>query len=194
VATLMVSCNERLLMVSCVRRAGQHVKLRVFFTPALEHAGSRFYHLFSSFRCLEAHPFSISAAPRDDSVSNQRSGFPLYVSSLARGSWTHDLYQFAGDASNVNRRVRVLLDGPYGGPGLMQPCESESVLLVAAGSGISYVAGLADEIVGRVVKGARGAHTKVLELVWVIPDPGKCHFTVHIEHRASVCVLMPCVP
>jgi ferric-chelate reductase len=193
-------------------RAGQHVKLRVFFTPSVKQGGSsrlRHFNLFSSFRCLESHPFTIAVAPSADSVSGSAmgpAGFSLYASALKEGTWTSDLYEFSkvdgyddnddakvkvngagvgsgegegtkkvveGKNLNLNlKRVRVLVDGPYGGLGLEQPCASETVVLFAAGSGISYVLGVADEVVGRAVRGKRGARTESLEIVWVVRRRG----------------------
>lgn len=166
------------------RRAGQHVQLRLFFSPL---SGS----IFSLFRCFEAHPFSISNAPPSNGILNASSpdrGIELFVRSCSKGSWTGDLFETAllgkkvaqaraeEDARNGGAGKRrkmhmlALVEGPYGGLGTFTAVEQETVLLVAGGSGMSFTLGALDEILGRRVQNGQGGK---IEVVWAVRDKGE---------------------
>lgn len=66
-----------------------------------------------------------------------------------------------------------MLEGPYGGLGYTQLDANETVLLVACGSGMTFILACLDEIVGRTLRGMRGARTRVVEVIWVVRDAGK---------------------
>ena len=154
-------------------RAGQHVYVRALYAPGRG--------LAAGIRPLEAHPLSIARAPPDVSVIeadvdglNQLAGFPLVAGSLGPGTWSGDLFTAASAGSATKPvQVRVVLDGPYGGLEYETPCTSERVLLLAGGSGASFAVGVLDEIVGRVVRGERGARTAHVDLAWAVRDFGE---------------------
>ncbi len=68
--------------------------------------------------------------------------------------------------NHPGRKVMVMLDGPYGGLKL-DLAEYESVLLVAGGSGVTFVLGAIEEAL-RVSEKGRGPRT--VEVAWVVRD------------------------
>ncbi|CAK9781973.1 hypothetical protein CC85DRAFT_286980 [Cutaneotrichosporon oleaginosum] len=135
-------------------RAGQHVRLRVF--------GLGFKQSF------EAHPFTIASAPDCGGV---------VLMAKAVGGWTNSLYQLAasggiaGKARGLEAGVwkqgaRVMIEGPYGGPGNTLPLSFSSVCLIAGGSGISHAIGMAQDLISRSPSGVVAART--VDLIWVV--------------------------
>ncbi|KAG8999417.1 hypothetical protein FRB94_006197 [Tulasnella sp. JGI-2019a] len=170
--------------------AGQHVRLRVFI-------GSR---IFSS------HPLSVCNAPPSITNFTPNNGhhdggmilaarncgdWSAALNALARSElsedWTYqNQSQFAdprseeGSASNdekKERRVGVMIDGPYGGSSV-DFGQCENVLMIGGGSGVTFILGLLDDLFGRIVKerGHNGAadaggclvRTRRVRFVWCI--------------------------
>ncbi|KPV73505.1 uncharacterized protein RHOBADRAFT_54724 [Rhodotorula graminis WP1] len=74
-------------------------------------------------------------------------------------------------ASSV--RMLCLIEGPYGGlPAYSSPVglleQTESLVLVAGGSGMSFVLGVLDELVGRRLRAKGGARGGRVDVVWVV--------------------------
>ncbi|KAF9523693.1 iron reductase [Crepidotus variabilis] len=170
--------------------AGQHVRLRVFF----------------SGRIMESHPLTIcTASPETTCITS----FPPGISFGARavGDWTKALNQYAHQTAEEIRTlemkskvavpiddpeilqnekvttqqlptpdipVQVMIDGPYGGCSV-DLGGYESVLLLAGGSGATFTLGLLDDIVGRCVRNGRrnGERTRRIEFVWCIRSFGQ---------------------
>jgi len=69
-------------------------------------------------------------------------------------------------------RMLCLVEGPYGGLHAFSPLglleETESLMLVAGGSGMSFVLGVLDELVGRRLRGEGGARGGRVDVVWVV--------------------------
>ncbi|OBZ74630.1 Ferric reductase transmembrane component 3 [Grifola frondosa] len=139
--------------------AGQHVRLRVFF----------------SGRVFESHPLTIINAP---SSSSCLSGNSLLLAARVKGDWTRALNAYAADeqirlqtekSEQPGIPIQVMLDGPYGGCSI-DLGSYESVLLLAGGSGATFTLGLLDDIVGRCVKLGRqgGEKTRRIEFAWCI--------------------------
>ncbi|KAM0754611.1 hypothetical protein T439DRAFT_309389 [Meredithblackwellia eburnea MCA 4105] len=180
-------------------RAGQHLSLRLFFSPCGTKAANS---IWSAFRMFESHPFSIANAPPSVGVlSNSPSssqnnapppGINLFVRSCGEGTWTGDLYETvrmgdkvakalearssssssSDDNSAPQGRRRLLhmlalVEGPYGGVGRYVSLDEENVLLVAGGSGMSFVIGLLDEVVGRRVREGKQGR---IEVVWAVRE------------------------
>ncbi|OJA18204.1 hypothetical protein AZE42_08880 [Rhizopogon vesiculosus] len=122
--------------------AGQHVRLRVFF----------------SNRVFESHPLTILSAPPSHSCLSSPG---LILGARTNGDWTRALNNYTlkeQERSQVHEKseggpsalVHVMLDGPYGGSSI-DLGGYESVLLVAGGSGVAFTLGLLDDIVERWV-------------------------------------------
>ncbi|KAF8170760.1 hypothetical protein BJ912DRAFT_1083580 [Pholiota molesta] len=168
--------------------AGQHVRLRVFF----------------SGRIFESHPLTIFAAPPDVSCITS---MPRGVSLGARavGDWTRALNAYAvqtavelqllslheksalpphhphNDGSGGDDEgkppaevpVQVMLEGPYGGCSV-DLGDYETALLFAGGSGATFALGVLDDIVGRCVRKGRkgGERTRRIEFAWCVRSFG----------------------
>ncbi|KAF9476564.1 iron reductase [Pholiota conissans] len=158
--------------------AGQHVRLRVFF----------------SGRIFESHPLTIFSAPPDIScITSMPSGISL--GARAVGDWTKALNNYAvktavdlkliglEEKSDVTPHheeqtpaevpVQVMIDGPYGGCSV-DLGQYETALLFAGGSGITFTLGVLDDIVGRCVRKGRkgGERTKRIEFAWCVRSFG----------------------
>ncbi|KAJ8586863.1 hypothetical protein M405DRAFT_336481 [Rhizopogon salebrosus TDB-379] len=122
---------------------GQHVRLRVFL----------------SNRVLESHTFAIpSALPSHSCLSPP--GLLLAARTNRDWTWALNIYtRKEEERSQVNGKseggsfasVQVMLDGAYGGSSIYLGRYS-STLLVAGGSGITFILSLLDDVVGRCIK------------------------------------------
>ncbi|KAL0575933.1 ferric-chelate reductase Frp1 [Marasmius crinis-equi] len=153
-------------------QAGQHVRLRVFF----------------SGRVFESHSLSIMNAPPDFS-NHSHGGGGIVLGARVKGDWTRALNSYATAESDrlslldtsLNQEktriaevpIHVMLDGPYGGSSI-DLGDYESVLLVAGGSGATFTLGLLDDIVGRCTRLNRrgGEKTRRIEFAWCIRSFG----------------------
>ncbi|KAH9074775.1 hypothetical protein EDB83DRAFT_2515632 [Lactarius deliciosus] len=158
-------------------RAGQHVRIRVI--------GDTWFSWLATWLVGRARPFTIA--------TGSNSGGMLLVIK-ARGAWTRKLLRIAaaGDAAGKSadaeggcdgtREVRIIVEGPYSGPGYTIYTAYSGVVLVAGGSGISYVTGVLDDILQKHASGQ--SNVRVIEVVWSVADPGEQKNAVlpgHIE-------------
>jgi ferric-chelate reductase len=126
-----------------------------------------------AFAWAESHPFTIQSVAR---AAGDAEGLVLTVKQA--GNWTRKLYALANAASydaektGAGREVRVLVEGPYGGPGHTMYAGFDAALFVAGGSGITYALGCARDVIQKAADGR--ARTKVVELVWVVREPCTC--------------------
>ncbi|KAJ3711396.1 hypothetical protein C8R42DRAFT_616455 [Lentinula raphanica] len=170
--------------------AGQHVRLRVFF----------------SGRVFESHPLTIMNAPTNVTClaapSSSESGRGIILGARVTGDWTRALNTYADvegktvlaqnamwvvekkkkaisndDQSSISDQpallpevpVQIMLDGPYGGCSL-DLGQYETVLLIAGGSGATFTIGVLDDIVGRCARLGRpnNERTRRIEFVWCL--------------------------
>jgi hypothetical protein len=134
-------------------RAGQHVRVRVFGLGVKN--------------AFEMHPFTIASAPECGA---------MVLMAKVVGGWTEALYQHAAsggdsmgsrEAGVWRKNARVMIEGPYGGPGNTLPLSFSSVVLLAGGSGITHAIGMAQDLIARSPSGVVAART--VDLVWVVP-------------------------
>ena len=90
------------------------------------------------------------------------------------GMWTSKLFDTArraeyGEANGLTRDVKVLVEGPYGGPGHTLYGSFSGALVVAGGSGITFALGLVQDLIQKDVEGR--SRLKAIELVWSVQDP-----------------------
>ncbi|KZS95926.1 iron reductase [Sistotremastrum niveocremeum HHB9708] len=138
--------------------AGQHVRLRVFF----------------SGRIFESHPLTILNAPSSVSCFSSTQRGSLVLGARVCGDWSKALNAHAmSDKEKSSARVVVMVDGPYGGS-TIDAGEYEQALLVAGGSGATFTLGILDDLVGRIVKLGRkgGEKTTRIEFAWCIRSFG----------------------
>ncbi|THH16312.1 hypothetical protein EW146_g4311 [Bondarzewia mesenterica] len=154
-------------------RAGQHVRLRIVSpSPSRSWVG-----YFGAWLVGRARPFTISTA------SDDGNGLELIVKKT-EGGWTGNLFDMAQgqdggirekstDAERVvgGREVGVLVEGPYGGPGHTIFASYSGALLIAGGSGITFVLSVLSDLLQKHAAGS--SRLRVLDVVWSVPDPGK---------------------
>jgi len=148
-------------------RAGQHVRLRVISDAWLG--------WWSTWLFGRARPFTIAAGSNSGG---------MILSVKVQGSWTRRLLGMSGDAADArpkerftdpergrgpSREVRVIVEGPYGGPGYSLYSAYSGVVLVAGGSGISYVMGVLDDVLQKHACGK--SRVRVIEVIWSVADP-----------------------
>ncbi|KAF9479536.1 hypothetical protein BDN70DRAFT_688824 [Pholiota conissans] len=134
-------------------RAGQHVRLRVL-SSGLGWIG-----------WAENHPFTIA------SVSKSQEGMVLLCKKA--GGWTRRLYEIAKRGGytegGIGREIRVVVEGPYGGPQHTLFSSFSGAVFVVGGSGITFALAAIQDLIERDLKGE--SRVKIIELVWVVPDP-----------------------
>ncbi|KAI9566156.1 ferric reductase like transmembrane component-domain-containing protein [Boletus coccyginus] len=134
-------------------RPGQHVRLRVLSTA------------MGLWGMTEVHPFTISNA------SNTEEGLVLMCK--ATGNWTRKLYEMARTAGSgeqgqePGRRVKVMIEGPYGGFGDIAIGNYSGAMFVVGGSGVTLALSAVQDL---VLAGDR-SRTRVIDVIWSITDP-----------------------
>lgn len=158
-------------------RAGQHVRLRVLSS----HMGW--------WGWTETHPLTIASA--------SDSGDGLVLLCKNTGVWTRRLYGMASDRQHKDghsKKVKVMIEGPYGtysnyyviNSSRLNYCEGgtsntilasfSALLLVAGGSGITFVLAAVQEIVQK----AQDKQTRVkhIHIIWTVQEPGLSFSTI----------------
>ncbi|TFK96091.1 ferric reductase like transmembrane component-domain-containing protein [Pterulicium gracile] len=132
-------------------RAGQHVRVKVL-------SGA-----MGVFGWAETHAFTIASVAEWEG---------LVLMCKNSGNWTGGLMGLAGrgcgETGKMEGKVRVLVEGPYGGPGNTTFSSFSAALFIAGGSGISFALSsvsslLALENLGR-------SRVKAIDLVWIVQD------------------------
>ncbi|KAJ8472913.1 hypothetical protein ONZ51_g8201 [Trametes cubensis] len=112
-----------------------------------------------------SHPFTVATLPGENAAKDRAHTVELYV--RVYGGITKRLAALCQDGGL--RSSRVLLDGPYGGiEGSLRVYDR--VLLLAGGSGITFVVPLLLDIVRNSVKDTKQVCRKV-HLVWAVRTP-----------------------
>ncbi|TFK70004.1 hypothetical protein BDN72DRAFT_572361 [Pluteus cervinus] len=153
-------------------RAGQHIRIRVLSSG------------LGWFGWSEVHPFTIANASHSDvdinhdhtqTLGDGNGGDGMVLLCKKAGNWTSRLYDLAGaegyfGASGTGKTVKVLVEGPYGGPGHAIFASYSAAIFITGGSGITFAMAAIQELIREGAKGR--SNTKVVELVWVVQDPG----------------------
>ncbi|CAL1710629.1 unnamed protein product [Somion occarium] len=137
-------------------RAGQHVRIRVLSRG------------MGWFGWAECHPFSIASVAKSPNEEG------LVLMCKKAGTWTTKLFDLAkraeyGEAGGYQHGVRVLIEGPYGGPGHTLFASFSGALFVAGGSGITFALSAVQDLVQKDLRGE--SRLKSIELVWIVQDP-----------------------
>ncbi|KAI9457618.1 ferric reductase like transmembrane component-domain-containing protein [Lactarius psammicola] len=148
-------------------RAGQHVRIRV--------VSDTWFGWWGTWLIGRARPFTIA-------TGSNSGGMMLEIK--AQGAWTRKLLRMADGASDARpaekstdaergrgpaREVRIIVEGPYSGPGYTLYTAYSGVILVAGGSGISYATSVLDDILQKHASGK--SNVRVIEVVWSVADP-----------------------
>eukprot|EP00662_Eupelagonemidae_sp_cell21_P008015 gene8015-17145_t len=117
---------------------------------------------------FEWHPFSLSSAPHQGDIS-------LHVRVL--GGWTRRLRDLSLKGGGAGLRVRVLLDGPYGAPGVdLDSDRYKCVLCVSGGIGITPLQSVTNDLIAQHRAGRPLRH---IYFVWSVRDK----FMLDAMHR-----------
>ncbi|KAJ7100632.1 hypothetical protein B0H15DRAFT_456421 [Mycena belliarum] len=133
-------------------RAGQHVRIQVL-SSGMGLAG-----------WAEVHPFTIA------SESSGQEGIVLMCKKT--GTWTQNLFATATanqSERGIGRDVKLIVEGPYGGPGFVMFNSFSAAIFIAGGSGITFALGAIQELVRQDLRGE--SRVRVIELIWIIQDP-----------------------
>jgi NAD(P)H-flavin reductase len=110
----------------------------------------------------------------------------MILGARVAGDWTQALHDYASTeqgpiavendekVDNMRVPVHVTIDGPFGGCSL-DLGEYENVFLVAGGAGVTFILGLLDDLVGRILRRhrGRGERTRRIEFAWAIRSYGE---------------------
>ncbi|KAF6760517.1 ferric reductase transmembrane component [Ephemerocybe angulata] len=134
-------------------RAGQHVRLRIL-------SGR-----MGLFGWAETHPFTIaSAAGANDG---------LVLLCKRAGDWTGRLVDLSKELDSKvegQGRLKVWIEGPFGGPSRMVFASFSAAVLIVGGSGITFGLSTVEELLAKDHNNQ--SRLKYIELVWVVPNPG----------------------
>ncbi|GAA5977240.1 hypothetical protein JCM11641_003886 [Rhodosporidiobolus odoratus] len=137
-------------------------------------AGQHFFVNFFKVLPFESHPYTVANAPYADPSSTAT---PSHLSLVFRINPSNGLGpRLLRLASSSNPTTPVLLDGPYGGLINRDLGRHDTVVLIAGGAGMSFVAAVVEELAGRVmredpkVKGLRR-----IEVHWAVRNEGGSH-------------------
>ncbi|KAI0261234.1 hypothetical protein BC834DRAFT_972832 [Gloeopeniophorella convolvens] len=148
-------------------RAGQHVRVRV--------VSNAWFGWWATWLVGRARPFTVAAG-------SDSGGMLLPIK--AQGAWTRRLLRMAGGASDARpaekvtdpehgrapaREVRMIIEGPYSGPGYTLYTAYSGAVLVAGGSGISYAMSVLDDMLQKHACGK--SHVRFIEVIWSVTDP-----------------------
>ncbi|KAG9052245.1 hypothetical protein FS842_010248 [Serendipita sp. 407] len=127
-------------------------------------------HIFIRFvhvRPFESHPFTLSSLPVPKGEGRKQNEMTLLIK--PETGFTRLLSAVAATAT-PGREFPVILDGPYGEGGMNSLRAFDSVLLLAGGTGISFILPLLSDL-ARSMKD-KDSLCKVVELVWAVKDIG----------------------
>ncbi|KAI0320502.1 hypothetical protein OF83DRAFT_1162386 [Amylostereum chailletii] len=160
-------------------RAGQHVRMRLV-NPEMPHWWALPVAWITAR--VRSRPYSISSRPDGH-------GLELIVKKAGRS--TARLFEFAGgeemkqldekkpvddysfsqvdvEKAGEARMVKVLVEGPYSGPSHTLFEAYSGVVLVAGGSGITYILSVLDDLLQKHPEGT--SRVRVIEVVWSVSN------------------------
>jgi ferric-chelate reductase len=132
-------------------RAGQHVRLRVVSSG------------MGLLGWTEIHPFTIS------SIADGPDGLVLLCKKT--GKWTNRLFDMAKTNSSCDedRKVSVMVEGPYGGLGNRMIASFSAAVFVVGGSGITFAISALQDLIRKSLN--KQSRVKFVELIWTVQDP-----------------------
>ncbi|EGN94416.1 hypothetical protein SERLA73DRAFT_114632 [Serpula lacrymans var. lacrymans S7.3] len=151
----MVTTRVEIPELNAGWRAGQHVRLRIISSG------------MGWWGWAETHPFTIAG------VSKTQEGLVLFCKKT--GGWTSKLYEMAKIAGygergfGSGRNVKVMIEGPYGGPGHSVFASYSAAIFVVGGSGITFALAALQDLLQRDAEGA--SRVKIIEVIWSVQDP-----------------------
>jgi predicted ferric reductase len=134
-------------------------------------------HIFIRFlriRPFESHPFTISSIPSPDSEDRNKMVFWIRPET----GFTSTLADFAA-TTKPEQQFLTILDGPYGETGTNSLRAYDRVLLLAGGTGITFIVSILEDLV-RAMKQNDGP-CKTVDLVWAVKNDGRRGNYIHTE-------------
>ncbi|KAF8452850.1 hypothetical protein L210DRAFT_2059386 [Boletus edulis BED1] len=134
-------------------RAGQHVRLRVLSTA------------MGLLGMVEVHPFTIA------SVSETEEGLVLLCKKT--GKWTTKMYEMASTSAygeqgqEVGRKIKVIVEGPYGGVCNTVIPSYSGAMFVVGGSGLTFALSAVQDL----VRSGESSSVTDIDVIWCIADP-----------------------
>lgn len=132
-----------------------------------------------------AHPFTIANSAEYDTLMSDSRGLVLYAKDC--GDWTRSLHAHASgksieDASPpAEQTLKCSIEGPYGAS-YYEPCTMESLLLVAGGSGITYVLSVLEDLIATGTGEPASCTTRRVLVVFTAQDmSSNVHFVEDLE-------------
>jgi len=133
--------------------AGQHVRVRVMSSG------------MGWWGWTEVHPLTIA------SVARGQEGLVLLCKQS--GSWTSKLYEMAKangyTEGGIGRKVSIMIEGPYGGPGHAIFASFSGVVIIVGGSGITFALSVVQDLIQKDLAGK--SKVKVIDVIWTVQDP-----------------------
>ena len=96
---------------------------------------------------LTAHPFTISSLPRHNGLASAQDAHEMVFYVHPRGGYTGRLATLA--RQKPNGKVRLSLDGPYGGMKDRSLGEFERVIIISGGAGAGFVLPVLEDVLRR---------------------------------------------
>ncbi|KAJ9116922.1 hypothetical protein QFC22_004580 [Naganishia vaughanmartiniae] len=143
-------------------RAGQHIVVRIPKMGGLDG--------------IEGHEFTIASAPGAE-------GLRLIIKNA--GNWSKKLRDISleSDKTGSGLSTRVIVEGPYGGPGNMIFQSFSAVLLVAGGSGITHSLGIAHDLIRKASMPPYNVRARTIEIVWATKTQESVQGLLPIFHQ-----------
>lgn len=109
-------------------------------------------HIFLRFlswdvHSLTAHPFTIASLPRRDELASAQNAHEMAFYVHPRGGYTGRLAALARQKPNC--KVRLSLDGPYGGMKDRSLGEFERAIIISGGAGAGFVLSVLEDVLRR---------------------------------------------
>ena len=109
-------------------------------------------HIFLRFlswdvHSLTAHPFTIASLPRRDESASAQNAHEMVFYVHPRGGYTGRLAALARQKPNC--KVRLSLDGPYGGMKDRSLGEFERAIIISGGAGAGFVLSVLEDVLRR---------------------------------------------
>lgn len=94
------------------------------------------------------------------------------------GDWTNKLYALSQSTGGekggfgMGKNIKLVIEGPYGGPGPVVMASFTSAVIVTGGSGVTFATSSVEELIAQAEVGC--ARTRSVDLIWVVQEHSAC--------------------
>ena len=120
-------------------------------------AGSHAFLSIPEISRFQSHPFTIASTEDTQAMSEGKSYLQFLI--RRRNGFTREVSEMAKTTFPKKKEVVAYIDGPYGGP--EDFCKYDRVILIAAGSGISFTLPIALALI-------RSGSCKSVDFIWTV--------------------------